>query len=157
MLKKFRAAVFAAALLWLIVLVQIIVTRVYVSQTAFTQAFATNHITVSEKETKRHNADARNGREGNVCTQGEMPGRLSQEEMCTLARRIFHSLGGGEVLSPGFLPGNNYYTAYGYTTGIAGYKKVNGRRINMHVAVSYDEKKDVTKILFGSPIINSDF
>lgn len=157
MLKKFRAAVFAAALLWLIVLVQIIVTRVYVSRTAFTQAFATNHVTVSEEGMERHNTDARNSREGNLCTQGEVQGRLSQEEMRTLARRIFHTLGGGEVLSPGFLPGNNYYTSYGYTTGIGGYKKVNGRRINMHVAISYDEKKDVTKILFGSPIINSDF
>ena len=157
MLKKFRAAVFAAAVLWLIVLVQIIVTRVYVSQTAFTQAFATNHISVSKEGTDRHNDDARNGKEGNLCTQGEVQGRLSQDEMKGLARRIFRTLGGGEVLSPGFLPANNYYTAYGYTTGIAGYKKVNGRWINMNVAISYDEKKDVTKILFGSPHINSDF
>ena len=91
MLKKFRAAVFAAAVLWLIVLVQIIVTRVYVSQTAFTQAFATNHVTVSKEETERHNDDARNGRKGNLCTQGEVQGRLSQDEMKELARRIFRT------------------------------------------------------------------
>lgn len=157
MLKKFRVAVFAAAVLWLIVLVQIIVTRVYVSHTAFTQAFARNQVTVLKEETESQNADARNQRAGNLCTQGEVQGKLSLEEMSKLARQIFRTLGGGEVLSAGALSGDNYYTAYGYTTGIAAYKKVNGRRINMNVAISYDEKKDVTKVLFGSPIINSDF
>ena len=48
-------------------------------------------------------------------------------------------------------------TAYGYTTGIKKYKTINGKRINMNVAVSYDEKKDVTNVIFGSPIVNSDY
>ena len=49
------------------------------------------------------------------------------------------------------------YVAYGNTIGYEGSKKVNGRRINMMAAFSYDENKDVTKVVFGTPLINSDF
>ena len=75
MLRKFRVAVFAAAVLWLIVLVQIIATRIYVSQTGFAQAFARNQVTVLQEESQQQNADSRNAENGNICTEGVMPGR----------------------------------------------------------------------------------
>lgn len=157
MLRKFRIAVFAAAVLWLVVLLQIIITRVYVSNTDFTQAFVRNQVTVLREETAQQNADGRNARQGNICTQGVIRGRLTEQEMKELAQRIFRSLGGGEVMSGNSFRKENYYVAYGYTTGIADYKKIGGKRINMNVAVSYDEKKDVTNVLLGSPIVNTDF
>lgn len=157
MLGKFRAAVIVAAVLWLIVLVQIIMTRVYVSNTDFTQAFARNQVTVLQKQTEQQNTDNRNAEEGNTCTQGAVRGKLSKEEMKVLAQDIFRTLGGSEVLAADSLMSENYYTAYGYTTGINTFKTINGKRINMNVAISYDEKKDVTNVIFGSPIVNSDF
>lgn len=157
MLGKFRAAVIAAAVLWLIVLVQIIITRVYVSNTDFTQAFARNQVTVLQEQTEQQNKDSRNAKEGNTCTQGTVRGKLSKEEMKELAQDMFHAMGGSEVLAADSLVSENYYTAYGYTTGIKKYKTINGKRINMNVAVSYDEKKDVTNVIFGSPIVNSDY
>ena len=157
MLGKFRAAVFVAAVLWLIVLVQIIITRVFVSNTDFTQAFARNQVTVLQEQTEQQNIDSRNGKKGNVCTQGAIQGKLSKAEMKELAQDMFRTLGGGEVLAADSLMRENYYTAYGYTTGIKTYKMVNGKRINMNVAISYDEKKNMTNVIFGSPIVNSDF
>lgn len=157
MLGKFRAAVIVAAVLWLIVLVQIIMTRVYVSNTDFTQAFARNQVTVLQKQTEQQNTDSRNAEEGNTCTQGAVQGKLSKKEMKVLAQDIFRTLGGSEVLAADSLMSENYYTAYGYTTGINTFKTINGKRINMNVAISYDEKKNVTNVIFGSPIVNSDF
>ena len=157
MLRKFRIAVFAAAVLWLIVLAQIIITRFFVSNTDFTQAFAKNQVTVLREQTERQNEDKRNAEEGNTCTQGAVRGRLTKEQMKELAHDMFRTMGGGEVMSQDSRLSENYYTAYGYTTGIKSYKTINGKRINMNVAVSYDEKRDVTNVLFGSPIINTDF
>lgn len=157
MLGKFRIAVFIAAMLWMIVLVQIIVTRIYVSHTDYTQAFARNRITVLWEETEQQNADSRNYRAGNTCMQGMVHGKLSRKEMAELARDLFQTLGGGEIQSGSVDHGGNYYVAYGYTTGIQKNKRVNGKRINMNVAISYDEKKNVTNVVFGTPIINSDF
>ena len=157
MLGKFRAAVIVAAVLWLIVLVQIIITRIYVSNTEFTQAFARNQVTVLREQTEQQNKDSRNAKEGNTCTQGAVRGKLSKEEMKALAQDMFRALGGSEVLATDSLMSENYYTAYGYTTGIKAFRTVNGKRINMNVAISYDEKKDMTNVFFGSPIVNSDF
>lgn len=157
MLRKFRVAVFAAAVLWLIVLVQIITTRIYVSQTGFAQAFARNQVTVLQEESQQQNADSRNAENGNICTEGVIPGRLTAEEMEQLAQDLFRSLGGGRVFSGRPYGKQNYYVAYGYTTGLSVNKKVNGKRINMNVAISYDEKKNVTNVILGSPIVNTDF
>lgn len=157
MLGKFRAAVIAAAVLWLIVLVQIMITRIYVSNTSFTQAFARNQVTVLQEQTEQQNKDSRNAEEGNTCTQGVVRGRLSEEEMRELAQDMFRTMGGSEVLAMDSWRNENYYTAYGYTAGIKNYKIINGKRINMNVAISYDEEKDMTNVIFGSPVINSDY
>ncbi len=47
--------------------------------------------------------------------------------------------------------------AYGFTSGIQLVKKVNGKTINMNVAVTYDENEDKTIVYFGVPIYNGDF
>ena len=74
-----------------------------------------------------------------------------------MADKLFRQLGGGEVMNSNSDSSSDYYVAYGYTSGFESSKKVNGRRINMMAAFSYDEKKDVTKVVFGTPLINSDF
>ena len=101
--KKFFAAAFAAFVLWAIVILQTVLTRWYVSQTAFEQAFAKSDI--MKASTQEAAADTRNINSDNRVMEGV----------------------------------------------------VNGRRINMMAAFSYDENKDVTKVVFGTPLINSDF
>lgn len=156
-MKKFRAVIFLAALLWGIALVQIIVTRVAVSQLAFTQAFARNQVTVLEEDTKEANKDLRNTSQGNHCVTGSYPGKLNDSQKKKLAEDLFQSMGGGCVMEGRERYWGDYYVAYGYTSGIRQCKKVNGKRINMNVAISYDEEANVTKILMGTPLINTDF
>ena len=152
---KFKIIALAAIVLWLIVLVQTVVTRLYVSRTAFTQAFARNQIVV-EKDSEA-TADRRNIEEGNQCREGTVAGRLSVESMQELAQDMFRQMGGVEVMSSSGSGEDGYFVAYGYTRGLETKKKVNGKDINLNVAMSYDEEQNVTRVVMGTPLINSDF
>lgn len=150
---KFKIILTAVALLWCVAFVQTLVTKWYVSNSAFQQAFAKNQIVLTENgEAER---DTRNIREGNVCREGEIQGRLSREKREELVTNIFREFGGVEVMSSDE-DDDNYYIVYGYTKGIDVEKHVNGKAINLSVAMSYDEKKQSTRIVVGVPFINSD-
>jgi hypothetical protein len=150
--KKFKFAVWSAAVLWMVVLIQIVTTRVYVSQTGVTQAFARNSLTVVEK-----NSDTRDTSEGNTCLEGYVSGRLDTAEMEKLADNLFQSMGGGNRMDNVTSGDGGYYVAYGYTSGLKKFKNVNGHRVNLNVAMQYDETKGCTRVVMGTPLINSDF
>lgn len=165
---KFKCAIGAAAVLWAIVLIQILLTRWHVSHNNFTQAFARNQVTVTTSE-----EDSRNKKEGNDIKEGDVPGKLSETAKRELAESLFRQMGGGVVLDSQESPSVGFkkmaadfyntgkltesYVAYGYTNGIKTVRKVNGKSINLTVAMNYDEEKDVTHIIMGSPLVNSDF
>ena len=144
--KKFFAAAFAAFVLWAIVILQTVLTRWYVSQTAFEQAFAKSDI--MKASTQEAAADTRNTNSDNRVMEGVVNGRLNASEQQTMADKLFRQFGGGEVMNSNSDSSSDYYVAYGYTSGFESSKKVNGRRINMMAAFSYDEKEDVTKVVF---------
>lgn len=152
---KFKIVAWSAVVLWLVVLMQTVITRLYVSQNAFEQAFARNQIAV-EKDTGAEK-DARNIKMGNQCREGDLPGKLTQEAMYELAQELFRDFGGEVVMSSLAATGDNYFVAYGYTRGIEKSKKVNGKSVNLTVALSYDEEKNVTHVVMGTPLVNSDF
>ncbi len=167
---KFKCAIGAAAVLWAIVLLQILLTRWHVSHNDFTQAFARNQVTVTVSESEK---DSRNTKEGNDIREGEVSGKLSDKAKRELAESLFRQMGGGVVLDSSETPFVGFkkmaadfydtgklkqsYVAYGYTNGIDTVRKVNGKSINLTVAMNYDEEKDVTHIIMGSPLVNSDF
>jgi hypothetical protein len=150
--NKFKLAVWSAAVLWMVVLVQIVSTRVYVSQTGVTQAFARNSLVVVGK-----NSDSRDTEEKNICLEGYTAGRLDTDGMKKLADNLFRSMGGGKVMDNTSSEDGNYYVAYGFTSGLKKFKNVNGHRINLNVAMQYDEEKGYTRVVMGTPLINSDF
>lgn len=155
MLKtKFKIIAWSAVVLWLVVLMQTVVTRLYVSQTAFEQAFARNQIAVERKSDSAD--DVRNIRTGNRCREGVIQGRLRAGAMQKLAQDMFRDFGGELVMSSAGTD-ENYYVAYGYTRGLGNGKKVNGKIINMTIAMSYEEEKNITRIVIGTPLVNSDF
>lgn len=154
MKTKFKIILTALVLLWAIAFVQTLITRLYVSNSAFTQAFARNQILVTDE--KEASTDTRNIAQGNKCKEGIITGRLSKEKRQQVAQDIFRELGGTEVMSSD-TENENYYVAYGYTSGIETVKRVNGKKINVNVAMSYDEREQVTHIIVGTPLINSDF
>lgn len=156
MLKtKFKIIVWTTVVLWLVVLMQTVVTRLYVSKTAFEQAFARNQIAV-EKDMDAA-TDTRNVKTGNKCQEGVISGRLSAEQKKELARDLFRDFGGEEILASTGSSGENFFVAYGYTRGLETVKRVNGKTINLTVAISYDERKNETRVVVGTPFVNSDF
>ena len=157
MLRKFRIIIFLVAALWLVALVQILITRFYVSHTSFTQAFARNQVEVITDETRQQEKDLRNRAQKNQCVVGSVDGKLSESERAGLVRKLFGEFGGVAVSDGSESIFSDYYVAYGYTTGIKNSRKIGGRRINLNVAISYDEEKNKTKIYMGSPLINTDF
>lgn len=154
MKTKFKIILTTLVLLWVIAFVQNIITRVYVSNKSFTQAFARNQIMATEKGEAA--TDTRNTKEGNLCKEGIIAGRLSKEKTKQVAEDIFREFGGAGVMSSD-VENENYYVAYGYTNGIDTVRIVNGRKINLNVAISYDETEQLTHIVVGTPLINSDF
>ena len=72
--KKFFAAAFAAFVLWAIVILQTVLTRWYVSQTAFEQAFAKSDI--MKASTQEAAADTRNTNSDNRVMEGVVNGRM---------------------------------------------------------------------------------
>jgi hypothetical protein len=155
---KFKIIAAAAAVLWLVVLLQTVMTRFYVSQNAFTQAFARNQIvTGTEKSEGKAANDSRNTAEGNRCEEGTIAGKLSEEKMQTIAQDMFRQMGGVEVMASSETGAGGYFLAYGYTRGLTTQKCVNGKKINLNIAMSYDEEENQTRVVMGTPLVNSDF
>ena len=77
MKTKFKIILTALVLLWSIAFVQTLITRFYVSKSAFTQAFARNQILVTERGEAA--ADTRTTKEGNLCKEGRISWRRRVE------------------------------------------------------------------------------
>lgn len=147
--RKIKFMIYIACTLWIVVFAQIIVTRILVSRTDMTQAFARNQLVVEEGS-----SDIRDiCREGGWI-MGKIPGRLSTEEKRKIADDIFGYEGGARLSE---YTDRGFYVAYGFTNGIGLVKKVNGKTINMNIAVTYDENEDKTVVYFGVPIYNGEF
>ncbi len=151
MKTKFKIIATFALALWLVVFIQIAMTRLFVSQTDFTEAFTRNQVSVTGTDT-----DSRNQREGNTCVKGQVRGKLTRDEMRELASGLFRTMGGVRVMESEPYLSDGYYMAYGFSNGFDTVKKVNGRRINMNIAMSYDEEQNCTNIIMGAPLVNSD-
>lgn len=149
MSKKVKFMIYVACTLWIVVFAQIAVTRIFVRQTDVTQAFARNQLVVEEGSSDMREICRKGG-----WIMGKIPGRLSTEERRKIADNIFGYEGGTRLSE---YSERGYYVAYGFTSGIQLIKKVNGKTINMNVAVTYDENEDKTIVYFGVPIYNGDF
>lgn len=88
--RNFFAAAFAAFVLWAIVILQTVLTRWYVSQTAFEQAFAKSDI--MKASTQEAAADTRNINSNNRVMEGVVNGRLNASEQQTMADKLFSSV-----------------------------------------------------------------
>lgn len=155
--KKILRMVWAAVIVWAVALIQIVTTKCYVKKIDMTQAFARNRLVIEKEETENNAAyDTRNTEENNACVQAYKAGKLSNSEMEKTAESLFRTMGGATVMNHRESGENGYYIAYGYTNGLDTCKKINGHKINMNVAIRYDETKGRTCVTMGTPLINND-
>ncbi len=85
---------------------------------------------------------------------GAFAGKLLLETKNKIADRMIDSLNGTIVFEN---RQNDLYTIYAYTGVLDEYIKVDGNKINIQVAMNYDEKNDSTKIYLATPIISGDW
>ena len=149
MKRKIKCAIFCMILCWIVALVQLTMTRFYVNHNNVTQAFARNQLVLDSTSTKLTELPQKGG-----TLKGHLSGQLSEEQQKQLVSRLFHTWG-GTIQSEQTT--ENYYVAYGYTSGISFYKKINGERINLNIAITYHEIADETTIYLGIPLLTTDF
>ena len=85
---------------------------------------------------------------------GAFAGNLLLETKNKMADRMIDSLNGAVVFEN---RQDDLYTIYAYTGLLDEYIKVDGNKINVQVAMSYDEENDSTKIYLATPIISGDW
>lgn len=154
MKTKFKIIISALVLLWGIAFFQVIITKWYVSNSAFQQAFARNQIVLTKDESA--SLDKRNVVPGNRCKEGMIAGKLDKDRRQKVVENIFREFGAAKVMASDE-ENENYFVAYGYTSGIETVKYVNGKKININITLSYNEEKQKTHVIVGIPLINSDF
>lgn len=82
---------------------------------------------------------------------GRFAGKLSISELDSLSDKMIGDLGGSIVYEN---RKEELYSVYAYTRGIDDYVAVDGLKMNIQVAASYDEVLDQTKIYLAAPIIS---
>jgi len=81
-------------------------------------------------------------------------GRLSLDNMNTLADRMVDNLQGKIAYDN---RSEKLFTIYAYTGLLDEYVTSMGTKINIHVAMNYDETTDSTNVYLGTPVINGGY
>ena len=85
---------------------------------------------------------------------GSYAGDLSLDEKNKIADEMIGNLEGKVVFES---RENDLYTIYAYTGSIPEYITVDHNKINIQVAMSYDQSTDTTKVYLATPIISGDW
>lgn len=85
-----------------------------------------------------------------LCLTGHLAGRLDSGEMEELARNIAREIGGQELQS---VTDGQMVSITGYTPDLGNYLKAENLRINLNLALRYDDHLDKTVLWAGTPLI----
>lgn len=90
----------------------------------------------------------------NVNLVGGVKGALNYSERNNLADRLLDLLD-ADIVSEN--RGDDLFTIYAYTDAVDDYIVSNGDKININIAVNYDESADYTNIYLSTPLNNLDY
>lgn len=109
-----------------------------------------------KKERIRSFLDKNNLQEYELATLVECryKGKMTDEKKKELVQRLFKQCG---ALTINTKESDDYFVAYGYTLGERDSVTVNGKKVNVNIAINYDEKEGVSHIYIGTPLLNIDF
>lgn len=96
------------------------------------------------------------GIQGNVNMNlvGSLEGALNSTEKNELADGLLDKLGAKVVAEN---RDSDIFTIYAYSKGAGSYITIGGNKINMNIAIGYDEEQDRTKVYLASPINSLDY
>lgn len=90
----------------------------------------------------------------NMQINGTCQGKLTLDEMNEIADSMVTDLQGKIAYAN---RQDNLYTIYAYSGLLDEYVNSVGNKINIHIAIDYDEETDSTRILLGTPVINGGY
>lgn len=85
---------------------------------------------------------------------GTYNGKLSLGEQSKVTDSLIEELQ-GKIINQN--RSEELFTVYAYTGVMDDYLTVEGKRVNVNVAITYDENNDQTKLYLATPIINEDY
>ena len=96
------------------------------------------------------------GIEGNVNVNlsGSIDGNLNYEQRNTLTDNLLEKLDARVVTEN---RDTDIFTVYAYTQGLKDYVSIGGSKINVNIAIGYDEVKDITQVYLSSPVSSLDY
>ena len=96
------------------------------------------------------------GIQGNVNMNlvGSLEGALNSTEKNELADGLLDRLGAKVVTEN---RDGDIFTIYAYSKGAGSYITIGGNKININIAIGYDEEQDRTKVYLASPINSLDY
>ena len=96
------------------------------------------------------------GIQGNVNMNlvGSLEGALNSTEKNELADGLLDRLGAKVVAEN---RDSDIFTIYAYSKGAGSYITIGGNKINMNIAIGYDEEQDRTKVYLASPVNSLDY
>jgi hypothetical protein len=89
-----------------------------------------------------------------VNVYGEKDGIIADEDRKRIASNLMENIGGKSISE--FDLGNAYNT-YGYTSNIDKYIVQGGKKINIDVAITYNEEEDKSYLYLATPIITMEY
>lgn len=81
-------------------------------------------------------------------------GKLTNAQQKQTIKQYLYHFGAKELKSDVI---ENMEHGYGYTEKMKDFRVVDGRKINIHIAFSYDEQKNKTRLYLATPFLNTDF
>ena len=96
------------------------------------------------------------GIQGNVNMNlvGSLEGALNSKEKNELADGLLDRLGAKVVTEN---RDSDIFTIYAYSKGAGSYITISGNKINMNIAIGYDEEQNRTKVYLASPVNSLDY
>lgn len=85
---------------------------------------------------------------------GHIPGKISIDSKNEMTDHMLKELGGKVMYEDRVNP---MYTVYGYSSGIPEYISVGESKVNIQIAMNYNEVQDETMVYLATPILNGSY
>ena len=89
----------------------------------------------------------------NINIDGQYTGKLGTEQKDAITMELLEKLEAKIVAEHR----EDSYVVYAYTPLIEEYKTVGKDKINLTIAIIYNEEENVTEVLLATPLLNQDF
>jgi len=90
----------------------------------------------------------------NSCITGKFDGKLDKLEFTRVSKDMFEKISAKKVEG---IEDGNLISVSAYSPSIDDYISINGNKVNLNLAIRYNEREDRTYIWIGTPVITSEY